>query len=259
MEPPGEHIESTTVRLRGACDREKQTYKTATLYRNRHSAVGTAPLCSVTNDASEQFLTLSRTFPKGRLITFASRGTGGESGNPFAPVHLDYVPAAPTVGGENEEDTPDAREACNAACDAATVTFLERYMEESICNVFAQCGDWRRYGGGRVGGPEEEEVGASSGSPWSAASAASATAAAGGHRLRITGDVELFAPKRGTNLGWHRDGYQRGIYIAHVLAAAVDEGGEGGENDAPWFEHGGVWARCLLQDVQCTVHGVWYR
>jgi hypothetical protein len=70
-------------------------------------------------------------------------------------------------------------------------------------------------------------------------------------------DVELFAPKRGTNLGWHRDGYQPGTFIAHVLAAATTAGvgdddelatgqdeyeeveeEEEGDGDAPWFDHG---------------------
>ena len=50
--------------------------------------------------------------------------------------------------------------------------------------------------------------------------------------VRVRGDVELFAPHRGTNCGFHRDGYVAGGYIAHALAKDdVDACG------ATWFEH----------------------
>ena len=49
----------------------------------------------------------------------------------------------------------------------------------------------------------------------------------------VRGDVELFAPHRGTNCGFHRDGYVAGGYIGHALA--------NGDNieacGATWFEH----------------------
>ena len=51
---------------------------------------------------------------------------------------------------------------------------------------------------------------------------------------RAAGDVEVFAPRNGTNVMWHRDGYLPGEYIGHAL---VDVG-EGGEDvGGRWFEH----------------------
>ena len=51
-------------------------------------------------------------------------------------------------------------------------------------------------------------------------------------RVRVRGDVEIFSPNRGTNVGFHRDGYVQGTYIAHALAREAKEA-----SGATWFEH----------------------
>jgi hypothetical protein len=165
MEPPGEDIETTTVRLRPTTIHNT---KTATLYRNARSGSITTPLCKVTNDETSemedraQFARLSKIFPKGRLLAFAS-----SSESAFTPVSLDYRPG----GGEEEEDTENT-------CDAATVAYLEKFIEENICVVFVHCGDCRSDDGGCDGGEEDVDCSstATSSSSWM-------------QRLRIKGDV----------------------------------------------------------------------
>ncbi|ABO97218.1 predicted protein [Ostreococcus lucimarinus CCE9901] len=49
------------------------------------------------------------------------------------------------------------------------------------------------------------------------------------------GDAGVFAPHRGTNVMWHRDGYMAGAYVAHAILAAEEEEEEA--SGGKWFEH----------------------
>jgi len=52
---------------------------------------------------------------------------------------------------------------------------------------------------------------------------------------RAAGDAEAFAPHRGTNVMWHRDGYMAGAYVAHAIMAEEEE--DEAKSGGKWFEH----------------------
>jgi len=60
--------------------------------------------------------------------------------------------------------------------------------------------------------------------------------------FRIDGTCEIFCPMNGTNTGWHRDGFQRGCYVGHVLCeeeredTAVADDVCAADDAAAWFE-----------------------
>ena len=194
----------------------------------RHASVAAAPSLAATSERSKGMSDSTRTVPYGGdvLVAVMDGDGGGRKGKGKGTTLVYY------------KRSDDASDAVRLACVLGDDEEKEGGDEDPWRDVAPLLDSGLHAFEARV----EEGVG------WKAQTQPSAPALeraiekwvilplfAASTATRVTGDVEIFTPHRGTNTRWHKDGYLPGCYIGHALVS-TEGASEDGDEDADWFE-----------------------